>query len=569
MRNNAYKKAMDKIPMRADFEAETAALLKQKGAKRPRFPRRARLATAGLAACVALAIGVPAILNRVVPAASKSDASNALVLDAAESTSEPLPDSEGFAAFAPVPVQDSNAEEYAYIRENGFRSVLTSPLSTFAADVDTASYANVRRMLLAGETVPKDAVRIEEMINYFNYDYPEPEGGAPFSVTTQIAPCPWNADAKLLLVGLQAKGIDESERPNSNLVFLIDVSGSMDSPDKLRLAQCAFLLLTDELRAGDRVSIVTYAGTESVVLEGADVEDKAEIMSAIEGLFAGGSTAGGAGIVTAYEIAEKYFIEGGNNRVILATDGDLNVGITSEGELTRLIEEKRETGVYLSVMGFGTGNLKDNKLEALADNGNGNYAYIDSLLEAKKVLVEELGATFFTVAKDVKLQIEFNPERVASYRQIGYENRALADEDFADDAVDGGEIGAGHRVTVLYEIVEATGEGESGLKYQTGGTTGSDEYLTVSVRAKAPDGDESELYEYPVGEESAHDEMPDGMKFAAAVAEVGMLLRGSEYAGTASYESALALLESVAGTRDDPYQDEFAYLVRRLARAAE
>lgn len=569
MRNNAYKKAMDKIPMRADFEAETAALLKQKGAKRPRFPRRARLATAGLAACVALAIGVPAILNRVVPAASKSDASNALVLDAAESTSESLPDSEGFAAFAPVPVQDSNAEEYAYIRENGFRSVLTSPLSTFAADVDTASYANVRRMLLAGETVPKDAVRIEEMINYFNYDYPEPEGGAPFSVTTQIAPCPWNADAKLLLVGLQAKGIDESERPNSNLVFLIDVSGSMDSQDKLRLAQRAFLLLTDELRAGDRVSIVTYAGTESVVLEGAGAEDKAEIMSAIEGLFAGGSTAGGAGIVTAYEIAEKYFIEGGNNRVILATDGDLNVGITSEGELTRLIEEKRETGVYLSVMGFGTGNLKDNKLEALADNGNGNYAYIDSLLEAKKVLVEELGATFFTVAKDVKLQIEFNPERVASYRQIGYENRALADEDFADDAVDGGEIGAGHRVTVLYEIVEATGEGESGLKYQTGGTTGSDEYLTVSVRAKAPDGDKSELYEYPVGEESAHDEMPDGMKFAAAVAEVGMLLRGSEYAGTASYESALALLESVAGTRDDPYQDEFAYLVRRLARTAE
>ncbi len=568
MKNNAYKEALDKIPVRGDFEERTLALLREKRARKRRVPNGVRVLAAGLAAALALALGVPTLLNRV--AQNGSDAVTATEQErtfAAEDSAESLAGDASSAAFAPAAMPDYNIEEYAYIKENGFQSVLTNPLSTFAADVDTASYANIRRMLLSGETVPADAVRIEEMINYFDYDYPQPEGDAPFSVTTRIAPCPWNEDAKLLLVGLQAKEIDESQRPDSNLVFLIDVSGSMDSPDKLGLAQQAFLLLTDELRAGDTVSIVTYAGTDSVVLEGAGAADKAEIMSAIEGLFAGGSTAGSAGIQTAYEIAEKYFIEGGNNRVILATDGDLNVGVTSEGALTRLIEEKRASGVSLSVMGFGTGNLKDNKLEALADNGNGNYAYIDSLLEARKVLVEELGATFFTVAKDVKLQIEFNPEKVASYRQIGYENRALSDEDFADDTVDGGEIGAGHRVTVLYEIIEATGDEESSLKYQTNQATGSDEYLTVSVRAKAPDGDESKLYEYPVGEESVTSEMPDCMKFAAAVSEVGMLLRDSQYAGTSSYEAALALIESIPGVRDDPYKDEFLYLVRRLARS--
>jgi Ca-activated chloride channel family protein len=571
MKNNAYKEAMDKIPVSGDFEERTLARLREERAKKRRVANRVRVLAAGLAAALALALGVPTLINRsdnAVPEGPMNEAvSEALVNTKTQRTSEPLPDYAFSADLAPAAMPEYNTEEYAYIRENGFESVLTNPLSTFAADVDTASYANIRRLLLDGETVPADAVRIEEMINYFDYDYPEPEDGAPFSVTTRIADCPWNADAKLLLVGLQAKEIDESERPNSNLVFLIDVSGSMDSSDKLGLAQQAFLLLADELREGDTVSIVTYAGTDSVVLEGAGIEDKAEIMSSIEGLFAGGSTAGAAGIETAYEIAEKYFIDGGNNRVILATDGDLNVGVTSEGALTRLIEEKRKTGVSLSVMGFGTENLKDNKLEALADNGNGNYSYIDSLLEAKKVLVEELGATFFTVAKDVKLQIEFNPAKVASYRQIGYENRALADEDFADDTVDGGEIGAGHRVTVLYEIIEATGDEESSLKYQTNQATGSDEYLTVSVRAKAPDGDESKLYEYPVGGESVFAEMPDDMKFAAAISEVGMLLRGSQYAGTSSYENALALLESIPGIHDDPYKDEFLYLVRRLARS--
>ncbi len=569
MNDNAYKKAMEKIPMSENFEERTALLLEKRHVKGRRFPKKPRIWAAGLAAVLALAIAVPQVLSRM----------SAFTLDGAPATEQALTsavDATGESALLyadasslmRAPTQDYNTEEYAYIRENGFQSVLTNPLSTFAADVDTASYANIRRMLLAGETVPADAVRIEEMINYFDYDYPAPTDGAPFSVTTQIAPCPWNANAKLLLVGLQAKKIDESERPQSNLVFLIDVSGSMDTSDKLGLAQQAFLLLTDELRPGDRVSIVTYAGTDSVVLEGAGAEDKAAIMSAIEGLFAGGSTAGSAGIQTAYEIAEKYFIDGGNNRVILATDGDLNVGVTSEGDLTRLIEKERETGVYLSVMGFGTGNLKDNKLEALADNGNGNYAYIDSLLEAKKVLVEELGATFFTVAKDVKLQIEFNPDRVASYRQIGYENRALADEDFENDSVDGGEIGAGHRVTVLYEIIEPTGEEQANLKYQTHESTGSDEYATVSVRAKAPDGDTSKLYAYPVGEESVYSEMPDDMAFAAAVAEVGMLLRDSQYAGTSSYAGALAQIERIAGVRDDPYKDEFLYLIKRLARAS-
>ncbi len=481
-------------------------------------------------------------------------------------------EADGFGYYAPqMPAPYGyNTEEYAYIKESGFRSTLTDPLSTFAADVDTASWANVRRILLDGTQPPDDAVRIEEMINYFRYDYPQPAPGEPFSVITEIAPCPWNKEAKLLLVGLQARGIDASQRPASNLVFLIDVSGSMDSPDKLGLAQQAFMMLAEQLKEGDRVSIVTYAGTDSVVLVGAGAEDKAKIMAAIEGLFVGGMTAGSKGIETAYRIAQEGFIPGGNNRVILATDGDLNIGVTSEGDLTRLIEQKKQGGVFLSVMGFGYGNLKDNKLEALADHGNGTYAYIDSLLEARRALVEEMGGTLFTVCKDVKFQIEFNPERVSKYRQIGYENRALSSEDFADDTKDGGEIGAGHRVTVLYELIEAGGEGAEApeLKYQRPSTTGSPEYCTVSVRAKEPDGDESKLYSYPVGEESLREIMSSNLRFASAVAQVGMLLRGSEYSGTASYKSVSEQLEGVPGLKDDPWKDEFAFLVRRLAHLA-
>ena len=321
---------------------------------------------------------------------------------------------------------DSGAsEEYSHIEESGFKSVEQEPLSTFSADVDTASYTNIRRFIRSGQTVPKDAVRIEEMLNYFNYQYKEPQGQDPFSITTEYAACPWNEENRLLLIGLKAKEIDFRDRPSSNLVFLLDVSGSMYSDDKLPLVQKAFTMLAENLDARDRVSIVTYAGYESVVLDGVPGSDTAKIAAAIDDLEAGGSTAGSAGIQKAYELAQKHYIPGGNNRVILATDGDLNVGLTSEKDLTRLIEEKRKSGVHLSVLGVGTGNIKDNKMEALADNGDGNYSYLDSVFEAKKVLVDEMGGTLITVAKDVKVQVEFNPAYVAGYRLGGYENRLL------------------------------------------------------------------------------------------------------------------------------------------------
>ena len=335
---------------------------------------------------------------------------------------------------------DFNTEEYNAIKENSYMSVAANPLSTFSIDVDTASYTNLRRMINDGDYIDTDAIRIEEMINYFNYDYPAPNAGEPFSVNTEMADCPWNDETKLLLIGLQAEEIDMSERAPMNVVFLIDVSGSMYDEDKLPLVQKSFSLLTENLTPQDRVSIVTYAGSDRVVLEGADGNNKEEIIEAINAREAGGSTAGADGINTAYEIAEKYFISGGNNRIVLATDGDLNVGISSESELTKLVEKKRETGVFLSVLGFGTGNIKDNKMEALADNGNGNYAYIDSVLEAKKVLVEEMGGTLFTIAKDVKFQVEFNPQYVSEYRLVGYENRLMNDQDFYDDTKDAGEI---------------------------------------------------------------------------------------------------------------------------------
>lgn len=476
------------------------------------------------------------------------------------------------AETAPSSAPDWNTEEYSHIVENSFRAVSTSPLSTFAADVDTASYANLRRLLTQGETVPADAVRLEELINYFRYDYPEPEGDAPFSVTAELSPCPWNPDAELLRLGLKAAEPNWDAMPTSNLVFLIDVSGSMDSPDKLPLVKQAFLLLTEHLRPNDVISIVTYASSDSVALDGATGDEGPAIRTALEELTAGGSTAGAKGIETAYALAEKHFITGGNNRVILATDGDLNVGVTSEGALTRLVEEKKQSGVFLSVMGFGTENIKDNKMEALADNGDGNYSYIDSALEARRVLVEEMGGTLFTVAKDVKLQVEFNPERVKGYRLVGYENRLMAAEDFADDAKDGGEIGAGHRVTVLYELASVDSPMEipgAELKYQQSESTGNEEWLTLSVRYKAPDGDTSALLEYPVGDESRVDAPTADTAFAAAVAEFGMLLRESEYSGNATYHSVQAQLEALPGIQDDPYKDEFLYLVRQQARKAE
>ena len=467
-----------------------------------------------------------------------------------------------------LPGGEWNTEEYGHIVENVFQAVATAPLSTFAADVDTASYANLRRMLLDGQDPYPDAVRLEEMINYFHYDYPEPKGDEPFSVSTDLIPTPWNDQTSLLRIGLQAAQPDWDAMPPSNLVFLIDVSGSMNQANKLPLVKQAFLLLTENLRSEDTISIVTYASSDRVVLDGATGDEGAAIQSAIENLTAGGSTAGSKGITTAYQLAREHFIPGGNNRVILATDGDLNVGVTSEGELTRLIEKEKKDGVFLSVLGFGEGNLKDNKLEALADHGNGNYSYIDSVLEAKRVLVEEMGGTLFTVAKDVKFQVEFNPEKVAAYRLIGYENRIMAAEDFADDTKDGGEVGAGHRVTVLYELVEPGSDLEVpgvDLKYQTATPTGSDEWLTVSVRYKQPEGDTSKLLEYPVGG-ARTDELSHDTLLAACVAQFGMLLRGSEYSGTATYESIAETLAALPGVAEDPYQSELLYLVQQQAR---
>ena len=464
-----------------------------------------------------------------------------------------------------------NDEEYNYIKENGYTAVSSAPLSTFSADVDTASYTNVRRMIDDGMDVPPDAVRIEEFINYFSYDYSDPADGEPFAVHTELSDCPWNDETELLMVGINTKDFDAvlDERPAMNLVFLIDVSGSMYDDNKLPLVQKSFSMLTDNLTAADRVSIVTYAGSDEVVLEGADGNDRKKILRAINDLEAGGSTAGAAGINTAYDIAQKYFIDGGNNRVILATDGDLNVGLSSESELTRLIEEKRESGVFLSVLGFGTGNYKDNRLEALADYGNGNYSYIDSEREAKKVLVDEMSGTLFTVAKDVKFQLEFNPANVKGYRLIGYENRVMAAEDFNDDTKDAGEIGAGHSVTVLYEIVPADSKmelGESELKYasDSDGVMG-DELLTVNIRYKEPEGGESKLLTYPVNKSLYSDKMSADMNFASCVAEFGMLLRNSRYIGDVTYKDVSAQL-SKYDYSDDDYKDEFIYLVNTMKR---
>ena len=465
-----------------------------------------------------------------------------------------------------------NTEEYTRIESNRFLSARLSPLSTFAADVDTSAYAQFRRKVLNGERIPADSIRIEEMMNYFAYDYKQPTGDDPFGVTVEYADCPWNEKTKLLQIGIQARTMTPEERPAHNLVFLIDTSGSMYGADRLDLVKRAFLMLLEELDPEDTVSIVVYASQDRVVLEGVRAGDKTIIMEAISELEAGGATNGTAGILRAYEIAEKYYKVGGVNRILLATDGDLNVGVTSEGELARMVEEKRESGISLTCLGFGMGNYKDNKMEALADYGNGNCWYIDTIHEARKALVTEGGGTFITVAKDVKIQVDFNPALVKGYRLIGYEDRLLAAEDFADDTKDGGEIGSGHRVTALYEIVPADSDfdfGEAESRYASAETTENEaggEMLTVSIRAKEPDGDTSKLYEYPVSTEIYSETLSDNMKFAAAVAEVGMILRDSEWKGTATYDSALELLRSCGNVSGDVYKEEFVYLVNLLNR---
>ena len=466
-----------------------------------------------------------------------------------------------------------NTEEYGHTEENPFVAVSAHPLSTFSIDVDRASYGNVRRFLLGGSAPPKDAIRIEELVNYFPYDYAGPEGDDPVAIHTELAPAPWKPEHQLLRIGLQARRIDLRGLPPSNFVFLIDVSGSMQDVNKLPLVKASLTLLVNSLRPNDRVAIVVYAGSAGLVLASTPGSEKQTILEAIDRLEAGGSTAGGAGIKRAYDEAVANFVRGGNNRVILATDGDFNVGVSSDGELVRLVEDRRKTGVFLTVLGFGMGNLKDSKMEQLADHGNGNYAYIDNLLEARKTLVHELGGTLYTVAKDVKIQVEFNPARVRAYRLIGYENRLLAAEDFVDDAKDAGEMGSGHSVTALYEIVpvgvqtDVTIRVPDSLRYQTVSTprtaTGP-ELGFVKVRYKQPDGDRSRLLTHPVTTAVTRNPSAD-FRFQSAVAQFGLLLKGSAYRGRASFEDVIATARATTGADPDGYRTEFV----RMAQAAQ
>lgn len=484
--------------------------------------------------------------------------------------------------YDPDFTRKENSEEYSEWEEKGYSSVMKEPVSTFSADVDTASYSNLRRLIREGYSIdelPENAVRIEEMLNYFTYDYKEPEGSEPFGVTAKIGKCPWNEDAELVMLGLKTEDIDYEDAPASNLVFLLDVSGSMYADDKLPLLQEAFCLLADNLTEKDRVSIVTYAGDDTVVLEGVSGDKTRTIKKALMGLEAGGGTHGSKGIETAYALAEDNFIKGGNNRVILATDGDLNIGLTSEEELEELITEKKESGIFLSVLGFGTGNIKDNKMETLADKGNGNYAYIDSLREANKVLVEEMSATLLTICKDVKLQVEFNPAVVSEYRLIGYENRALNKEDFDDDTKDAGEIGAGHSVTALYEVIlkeplsGLSDEDINDLKYSDEyrkeqgkdsleNSSTEKEWFTLSIRYKKPAEEESSLLAYPIGFENYMENPDDDFRFAGAVAEFGLLASHSENPEDASVKNVKKILKSI--DLDDEYKEEFLELVKEV-----
>jgi Ca-activated chloride channel family protein len=467
---------------------------------------------------------------------------------------------------------DFNTEGYAAIHENAFLDAIKNPLSTFSIDVDVASYANLRRFLNNGQKPPIDAVRIEEMINYFNYSYQQPSGEDPFAVHTEVAACPWSEGHQLVHIGLQGKSIPTDDLPPSNLVFLIDVSGSMHDANKLPLLKSAFKMLVEQMRAEDRVAIVVYAGAAGLVLPSTSGKDKATILQALNGLSAGGSTAGGAGIKLAYEVALNNFRKGGNNRVILATDGDFNVGASSNAEMERLIVKKREEGVFLTVVGFGMGNYKDDKMEILANKGNGNYAYIDNLQEARKVFVSEFGGTLFTIAKDVKLQIEFNPAKVQAYRLLGYENRLLQDEDFNDDTKDAGELGSGHAVTALYEIIpvgtnSAFIKDIDPLKYQKSDVTdlsySSDELLTLKLRYKQPDGHKSKLITATIMDEGKdYKETSDNFRWSAAVAEFGMLLRESRFAQESSIENVLQLASGAKGEDEEGYRREFIRLVR-------
>lgn len=470
--------------------------------------------------------------------------------------------------------QNFNTEDYDLINENSFHSPQDAPLSTFSIDVDAASYANMRRFLASGHKPPKDAIRIEEMVNYFDYEYPQPKGDAPFSISSEVGVCPWNTSHKLVHIGLQGKEFPAEDLPASNLVFLVDVSGSMQAFNKLPLVISSFKILTQHLRQKDRVAIVVYAGSSGLVLPSTPGSNKVAIVEALERLHAGGSTAGAAGIRQAYDVARQNFIKGGNNRVILATDGDFNVGVSSDGELVEIIEKERESGIFLTVLGFGVGNYKDNKMQKLADHGNGNHSYVDNLSEARKVFVNEFGGTLFTIAKDVKIQVEFNPSIVAGYRLIGYENRLLKNEDFNDDKKDAGEIGSGHSVTALYEIIPVGVQSTAlrsvdSLKYQktkiikTGVHT--DELMTIKFRYKEPDGDNSKLIEKVIANNAIPVNMTsENFRWSASVALFGMLLRESEFAGKSTYEDVEGLASGSLGEDQYGYRKEFLELVRSM-----
>jgi Ca-activated chloride channel family protein len=466
--------------------------------------------------------------------------------------------------------QNLNTEEYSKIVENQFQSPKNAPLSTFSIDVDKASYSNSRRMIESGQMPYKDAVRIEEFVNYFDYEYPNPTGEHPFSIITEVSTSPWNPENQLVHIGLQGRKLDYDKLEPCNLVFLIDASGSMSDNNKLPLLKSSLKLLLNELSAKDRIAIVAYAGAAGLVLPSTPATDKSKIINALDNLEAGGSTAGGEGILLAYKVAKENFIKEGNNRIILATDGDFNVGTSSTSELVRLVEEKRKEGIFLTLCGFGMGNYKDDRMEEIAKNGNGNYFYIDNINEAKKVFVKEMRATLFTIAKDVKLQIEFNPNKVQAYRLIGYENRMLKDEDFNDDKKDAGELGAGHTVTAIYEIVPVGIKSQylksvDALKYQNNQNTNAsatNEMMTIKFRYKKPTEDTSKLITHILTAQNQRlESTSDNFRFSAAVAGFGLLLRESEFKGNISYNQVISLAKGAKGKDSEGYRAEFVRLV--------
>lgn len=474
----------------------------------------------------------------------------------------------------PIP----STEDYDYIAENGFLSTKNEPLSTFSIDVDRASYSNLRRFINNNQMPPLDAVRVEEMVNYFHYDYEQPRDKDPFSITTEYTTCPWNKKNTLLHIGIQGKDVDLKDIPDANLVFLVDVSGSMHSDNKLPLVKESLKMLVRKLRPSDRIALVTYAGSTRMVLPSTPVSKVPAILAAIDALGAGGSTAGASGIKLAYETARKFFIKNGNNRVLLATDGDFNVGVSSDSELQRIIEKEREDGVFLSVLGYGTGNYKDNKMQILADKGNGNHAYIDNIKEAEKVLIEEMASTLYTIAKDVKIQIEFNPAEVAEYRLVGYENRLLANEDFNDDKKDAGELGAGHTVTAIYEIKtkarkQKKNKAVDALKYQTDHNSSPNfkgELATIKLRYKKPDGNKSKLITETISNETRKlEETSDNLRWAASIAQFGLTIRNSKYVKKKDYPSIIANAEAAMGVDKNGDRAEAMQLMQRMQEIDE